>query len=67
MDQFHCGHDTSGNRRPAGTNDAVPPPIPVRLAHRPTLGGLVVPFVSPRTHDGRYLLGGVDAYDRSSA
>ena len=35
-------------------------PIPVRLARRPTVGGLVVPFITPRTDDGRYLFGGVD-------
>ncbi|MFF1612255.1 hypothetical protein ACFVYA_31115 [Amycolatopsis sp. NPDC058278] len=37
------------------------PPIPVALAHLPTIGGLVVPWVTPRTADGRYLLGAVDA------
>lgn len=37
------------------------PPIPVRLAHRPTVGGLVVPYVTSRTEDGRHLFGGVDS------
>lgn len=37
------------------------PPIPVALAHLPTVGGLVVPWVTPRTADGRFLLGAVDA------
>jgi len=35
------------------------PPIPAWLAHLPTTGGLVVPWVTPRTQDGRYLLGAV--------
>lgn len=44
---------------PTSTDSAVPP-IPVRLAHRPTIGGLAVPYITPRTDDGRYLFGGVD-------
>ncbi len=32
-------------------------PIPEWLAHRPTAGGLVVPWITPRTTDGRYLFG----------
>jgi hypothetical protein len=42
--------------------DAEVPPIPVRLAHRPTIGGLVVPYLTPHTDDGRYLFGGVDPH-----
>ncbi len=42
--------------------DAEVPPIPVRLAHRPTIGGLVVPYITPHTDDGRYLFGGVDPH-----
>lgn len=37
------------------------PPVPVALAHLPIVGGLVVPWVTPRTVDGRHLLGAVDA------
>jgi len=55
----NTGQATTDRDRPKVTEVAVPP-IPVRLAHRPTIGGLVVPFISPRTHDGRYLFGGVD-------
>jgi len=40
--------------------DTAPPPIPVRLAHRPTVAGLVVPFITARTDDGRYLFGALD-------
>ncbi|MFD2422665.1 hypothetical protein [Amycolatopsis pigmentata] len=40
--------------------DFVVPPIPVWLSHLPTLGGLVVPWITPRTADGRYLFGSVD-------
>jgi hypothetical protein len=41
--------------------DTVPavPPVPVWLVHRPTVGGLVVPWITPRTQDGRYLFGGL--------
>ena len=42
-------------------NPAEPPPIPVRLAGRPTLGGLTVPWVTGRGPDGRYRFGAVDA------
>jgi hypothetical protein len=37
------------------------PPIPEWLADRPAIGGLVVPWITPRTVDGRYLLGSVNA------
>jgi hypothetical protein len=40
--------------------DAVVPPIPLSLQHLPTVGGLVVPWITPRTADGRYLFGSVD-------
>lgn len=36
-------------------------PIPAALAHLPVVGGLVVPWVTPRTADGRFLIGAVDA------
>lgn len=39
------------------------PAIPVWLAHLPTVGGLVVPWITPRTATGRYLFGAVD-HDR---
>ncbi|GLZ30849.1 hypothetical protein Lesp02_30380 [Lentzea sp. NBRC 105346] len=41
-------------------NDIVVPPIPLSLQHLPTAGGLVVPWITPRTADGRYLFGSVD-------
>jgi hypothetical protein len=37
------------------------PPIPAALADLPVVGGLVVPWVTPRTADGRFLIGAVDA------
>lgn len=39
------------------------PNIPLRLAGRPTIGGLVVPWTTGRTPDGRYRFGAVD-FDR---
>lgn len=36
------------------------PPVPTWLAHLPTVGGLVVPWNTVRTADGRHLLGAVD-------
>jgi len=33
------------------------PPIPVWLSHLPVVGGLAVPWITPLTQDGRYLLG----------
>ena len=36
------------------------PSIPMQLAGRPTLGGLVVPWTTGRTPDGRYRFGAVD-------
>lgn len=36
------------------------PPVPVQLAHRPTLAGLVVPYITPRAIDGRWLFGVID-------
>jgi hypothetical protein len=44
-------------------NDITMPPIPAWLHHLSTVGGLVVPWISPRTANGRYLLGSVD-HDR---
>lgn len=35
------------------------PPIPARLADRPTSGGLVVPWISIESGDGRHVLGAV--------
>jgi len=37
------------------------PPIPVWLAHLPTVGGLAVPWVTAASGDGRYLFGVLDA------
>ncbi|MER7270958.1 hypothetical protein ABT344_21975 [Micromonospora carbonacea] len=36
------------------------PAVPVRLARRPVVGGLVVPWIAARTPDGRYRFGAVD-------
>lgn len=36
------------------------PTIPLSLQHLPTVGGLVVPWITPRTADGRYIFGSVD-------
>jgi hypothetical protein len=44
---------------PEGT--FIPPPIPVRLAQFPTVGGLVVPFTTLRHHDGKAGFGLVDS------
>jgi hypothetical protein len=46
-------------------NDSGPPAIPVRLRHRPLTAGLVVPFITARTPQGRYRFGTVDA-DRAA-
>jgi hypothetical protein len=40
--------------------DVIAPPILLALQHLPTVGGLVVPWITPRTADGRYLFGSVD-------
>jgi hypothetical protein len=40
--------------------DTTVPPIPASLHHLPTVGGLVVPWITPRTADGRHLLGSID-------
>jgi hypothetical protein len=37
------------------------PPILVRLRHRPQVAGLVVPWITARTPDGRHRFGTVDA------
>ncbi|MBB5871924.1 hypothetical protein F4553_005303 [Allocatelliglobosispora scoriae] len=41
------------------------PGIPPRLLHRPTMGGLVVPYTTLRLPDGRYRFGAVD-FDRQT-
>ncbi|UJW28841.1 hypothetical protein L3Q67_26640 [Saccharothrix sp. AJ9571] len=46
-------------------NDGIAPPIPLSLQHLPVVGGLVVPWITPRKADGRYLFGSVDR-DRAS-
>jgi hypothetical protein len=43
-------------------NTPEPPAIPMRLARQPTIGGLVVPWVTGRSPDGRYRFGAVDAH-----
>ncbi|MEU0509286.1 hypothetical protein [Amycolatopsis sp. NPDC006125] len=42
------------------TDDVTVPPIPWSVQHLPTVGGLVMPWITPRTADGRYLFGSVD-------
>ena len=37
------------------------PPIPLSLAHLPVAAGLAVPWITPRTPDGRYLFGVIEA------
>lgn len=51
---------TDGTRSPDNAGRSVVPPIPQWLADRPTVGGLVVPWITPRTTDGRYLLGTIE-------
>lgn len=41
-------------------NNICVPPIPLALRHLPVVGGLVVPWITLRTRDGRYLFGSVD-------
>jgi len=41
------------------------PPVPVRLRHRPLIAGLVVPWITAQTPDGRYRFGAVNA-DRAT-
>lgn len=36
------------------------PPVPVYLTHRPTIAGLVVPYVTAQAADGRFLFGAID-------
>ncbi|CAO5150937.1 conserved hypothetical protein [Frankia sp. AiPs1] len=47
--------------------DPTPATIPLFLAHLPTAGGLVVPWITARTGDGRYLFGAVDSDRRDRA
>ncbi|MEH1130373.1 hypothetical protein [Micromonospora sp. CPCC 206061] len=46
-------------------SESTPPTIPVRLRHRPLTAGLVVPWITAQTADGRYRFGAVDA-DRAA-
>ncbi|WP_049795637.1 hypothetical protein [Frankia sp. EAN1pec] len=41
--------------------DPTSPLIPLSLAHLPTVGGLAVPWITPRASDGRHLFGAVNA------
>ncbi|MEU8265399.1 hypothetical protein AB0C02_32975 [Micromonospora sp. NPDC048999] len=43
------------------------PDIPLQLAGRPTVGGLVVPWITGRTPDGRYRFGAVDLHRQNRA
>ncbi len=47
--------------------DPTPPAIPLSMAHLPTAGGLAVPWITPRTGDGRHLFGAVDADRKDQA
>jgi hypothetical protein len=40
--------------------DPIVPAIPEWLAHRPNVGGLVVPQITPCTPQGRYLFGSIE-------
>jgi hypothetical protein len=40
--------------------DTAAPPIPLSLSHLPTVGGLAIPWITPRAANGRYLFGAVD-------
>lgn len=51
---------------PAAAAAGGPPSIPMALQHLPTVGGLVVPWVSARHADGRIMFGSVDR-DRLTA
>jgi hypothetical protein len=48
-------------------NEVAFPPVPVWLAHRPTIGGLVVPWITPQAGDGRYLFGVLDPARQQAA
>lgn len=43
------------------------PNIPLHLAGRPTIGGLVVPWITGRTPDGRHRFGAVDLHRHNRA
>jgi hypothetical protein len=45
---------------PAPDTGSVVPPIPLALAHLPVVAGLAVPWITPRTLDGRYLFGVIE-------
>lgn len=50
----------TGTSAPSDAADRSAPPVPVYLAHLPTVAGLVVPYLTPRSVDGRFLFGVVD-------
>jgi hypothetical protein len=50
------GHE----KPPAPDTGSVAPPIPLALAHLPVVAGLAVPWITPRTPDGRYLFGVIE-------
>ncbi|MEX5711959.1 hypothetical protein AB1484_27600 [Parafrankia sp. FMc6] len=47
--------------------DPTAPLIPLSLTHLPTVGGLAVPWITPRAGDGRYLFGAIDAGRKDQA
>jgi hypothetical protein len=53
-------HDPDARPAASGATSRPVPPVPAYLAHRPTVGGLVVPYVTPRAADGRFLFGVID-------
>ncbi|MEU5943466.1 hypothetical protein ABZ807_30870 [Micromonospora sp. NPDC047548] len=62
-DPMHARRRQRGGRyRHGGARMTTPnlPNIPLQLAGRPTIGGLVVPWITGRTPDGRYRFGAVD-------
>jgi hypothetical protein len=62
MTRNHPHDPDAGPAASGATSRPVPPapPVPAYLAHRPTVGGLVVPWVTPRAADGRFLFGVID-------
>src|SRR4051812_6031082 len=62
-----CPDSTNPNREnPLHTNDPSPG-IPPRLLHRPTMGGLVVPYTTLQMPDGRWRFGAVDVDRQTKA
>lgn len=59
MTSSHPYHPHTRPPTPGGTSRPVPP-VPAYLAHRPTIAGLVVPYITAQTAEGRFLFGAID-------